>query len=72
MPHGNSALEVFRPAILQATGMPFHPTAVIQRPADAFGAVTKLLPGDPFNDIFIITDEFTHLLQNIGGLTDCV
>ncbi len=65
-PHGDSALEVFRPAILQATGMPFHPTAVIQRPADAFGAVTKLLPGDQFSGIFIITDEFTHLLQKLA------
>lgn len=64
--HGDSALEVFRPAILKATGMPFHPTAVIQRPADAFSTVTKQLPRDQYNGIFIIADEFTHLLQKLA------
>jgi hypothetical protein len=65
-PHGDSALEVFRPAILQATGMPFHPTAVIERPAEAFSAVTRQLPSDQYSGIFIIADEFTHLLQKLA------
>ncbi len=65
-PHGDSALEVFRPAILQATGMPFHPTAVIQRPADAFSTVTQQLPSNQYSGTFIIADEFTHLLQKLA------
>ncbi len=65
-PYGDSALEVFRPAVLQATGMPFHPTAVIQRPADAFSTVTKQLPSEHYSGIFIIADEFTHLLQKLA------
>jgi hypothetical protein len=65
-PHGDSALEVFRPAILDAIGMPFHPTAVIQRPADAFSDVTKLLDSGQYSGIFVIIDEFSHLLQKLA------
>jgi hypothetical protein len=65
-PQGDSALEMFRPAVLEVTGMPFHPTAVIQRPADAFQDVTKHLDSKQYSGIFVIVDEFTHLLQKLA------
>lgn len=65
-PHGDTALEIFRSAALQATGMPFHPTAVIQRPSEAFTTISKNLPDGQYSGIFVIADEFTHLLQKLA------
>lgn len=65
-PQADTALEMFRPAAFQAIGMPFHPTAVIQRPSDAFTVVSKNLPSNQYSGIFVIADEFTHLLQKLA------
>lgn len=63
----DSALEVFRPAVQKAIGMPFHPTAVIQRPSDAFDeVVARLVDSGQYSGLFVICDEFTHLLQRLA------
>lgn len=65
--HADSALEIFRPAVLEAIGMPFHPNAVIQRPSEAFADVAKkVVANGQYSGIFVIADEFTHLLQKLG------
>lgn len=64
--YGDTTLEVFRPAVLEAIAMPFYPTAVIQRPSDAFSDVTKKLDSNQYSGIIIIADEFTHLLQKLA------
>jgi hypothetical protein len=64
---GDSALEVFRPAAQTASGTPFQPTAVIQRPSEAFAEVAKkIVANGEYSGIFVIADEFTHLLQKLG------
>jgi len=65
-PHADTALEVFRSAAFQAAGMQFHPTTVIERASDAFVTVSKKLPSDQYSGIFVIADEFTHLLQKLA------
>jgi len=65
-PHADTALDIFRPAAFQATGMPFHPNAVIQRPSEAFTNVAKKLASSKYCGIFVIADEFTHLLKKLA------
>ncbi|GLV54348.1 hypothetical protein KDH_11960 [Dictyobacter sp. S3.2.2.5] len=66
-PQADTALETFRLVTNKIIGMPFHPTAVIERPDDAFDAVSKrLVESGKYSGIFIIADEFTHLLQNLA------
>lgn len=63
----DSALDIFQEAIQKAIGMPFAPTAVIERPADAFSDVSrKLVADNHYAGIFVIADEFTHLLQKLA------
>jgi len=64
-PQADTALEIFRPAVFQAAGMPFHPTAIIERPSNAFATVSQALSSDQYSGIFVIADEFTHLLQKL-------
>ncbi|GER89760.1 hypothetical protein KDW_39220 [Dictyobacter vulcani] len=40
-PQADRALEIFRQTTISALGMPFHPNAVIERPDEAFEAVSK-------------------------------
>ncbi len=64
---GDSALQVFRPAAQKASGTPFQPTAVIERPSEAFADVAKkVVANGEYSGIFVIADEFTHLLQKLG------
>ncbi|HEY9608978.1 hypothetical protein [Allocoleopsis sp.] len=64
---GDSALEMFRPAAQKASGTPFQPTAVIQRPSEAFAGVAKnVVANGQYSGIFVIADEFTQLLQKLG------
>lgn len=66
-PHADSALATFRPAVLKVTGMQFHPTTVIERPAEAFLSVTKqITTAGQYSGVFLIADEFTHLLQKLA------
>ena len=62
----DSALSIFRDVTLRAIGLPFQPADVIERPNEAFEGVTKkLVETGKFSGIFVIADEFTHLLQNL-------
>jgi hypothetical protein len=64
---GDSALDIFRPAAQKASGTPFQPTAVVERPSEAFAEVaTKIVETGNYSGIFVIADEFTHLLQKLG------
>lgn len=66
-PHADSALRIFREVTHTAIGLPFQPADVIERPSNAFEAVAKkLVERRKFSGIFVIADEFTHLLQNLG------
>lgn len=66
-PRGDSAFEVLREAIQKAMGMPFEPTAVIKRPADAFMEVAqKLVDNRQYSGVVVIADEFTHLLRELA------
>lgn len=65
--HADSALEVFRQAVFKANGMHFQPNTVIERPSDAFADVAKkVVANGQYSGIFVIADEFTHLLQKLG------
>ncbi|GHO75231.1 hypothetical protein KSD_30020 [Ktedonobacter sp. SOSP1-85] len=66
-PNADSALNTFRAATLQAIGLPFHETAVIERPYEAFErAAGALVKSGEYSGIFIIADEFTYLLQKLA------
>ncbi|EFH84788.1 hypothetical protein [Ktedonobacter racemifer] len=66
-PQADGALDIFRVVTNKIIGMPFHPTAVIERPDDAFNAVSKkLVESGKYSGVFIIADEFTHLLQKLA------
>lgn len=65
--HADSALEVFRQAVFKANGMHFQPNTVIERPSEAFADVAKkVVANRQYSGIFVIADEFTHLLQKLG------
>ncbi len=69
-PHADTALSRFSEITAKAIGMPFHPTAVIERPHEAFEAVAKMLvERGMYSGIFVIADEFTHLLQKLAEAT---
>ena len=66
-PRADAALEMFRVAVQKAIGMPFAPTHIIQRPADAFIDVTKqLVESKKYSGTIVIADEFTNLLQKLA------
>lgn len=70
---GDSVLDIFRPAAQKASGAPFQPTAVIERPSEAFFEVAqKLVETGEYSGIFVIADEFTHLLQKLGESSTAV
>jgi hypothetical protein len=72
-PRADSALGIFRPAAQKASGTPFQPTAVIERPSEAFFEVAqKLVEAGEYSGIFVIADEFTHLLQKLGESSTAV
>lgn len=61
---GDLALDMFRPTAQKASGTPFQPTAVIQRASEAFTDVAnQIVKTGNYSGIFVIADEFTHLLQ---------
>jgi hypothetical protein len=69
-PHADTALSRFSEVTAKAIGMPFHPTAVIERPHEAFEAVAKeLVELGMYSGIFVIADEFTHLLKKLAEAT---
>ncbi len=62
----DAALEIFRAAVDKAIGMPFAPTAVIQRPSEAFVDVARqLVDSQKYSGIVVIADEFTDLLKKL-------
>lgn len=72
-PRADSALGIFRPAAQKASGTPFQPNAVIERPSEAFFEVAqKLVEAGEYSGIFVIADEFTHLLQKLGESSTAV
>jgi hypothetical protein len=65
-PQADYAFHLFRDAVEKVTDMPFHPRDVVQRPADAFEEVIKQLDLNKYSGIYIICDEFSHLLQQLA------
>lgn len=66
-PHADKALGIFSDVTARAIGMPFHPTAVIERPHEAFEMTAKtLVERGIYSGVFVIADEFTHLLKKLA------
>ncbi len=62
----DKALERFRTLHPRASGAPFSEADVIQRPADAYEAVANQIADHGYSGIFVIADEFTHLLEQLA------
>lgn len=66
-PLADSALSIFRQAVSTAIGMEFQPNTVIKMPYQAFDEVAKqLVASGQYSGIFVIADEFTHLLEKLA------
>jgi hypothetical protein len=60
------AFSIFRDAAEKVMDMPFHPRDVIQRPGEAFDEAIKQLAPNKYSGIYIICDEFSHLMQQLA------
>ncbi len=66
-PQADAALSTFHAVTEAAIGLPFHETAVIERPYEAFEmAAESLVKSGKYSGIFVVADEFTHLLQKLA------
>lgn len=64
---GDASFQVFCEAIDKAIGLPFEPSGVVKRPADAFVEVAqKLVESQEYSGVVVIADEFTHLLHKLA------